>query len=107
MSKIHPYFSVVFLVIIYLSIGPLFAIPRTASTSFEMTVMPIVNFNDAISLFVFSMLHFILVLYLCLNPGGNSRSYWLLNNTHITYRNYYVDNQRFYRFWKPTAKHSK
>ena len=33
-NKLSPRFSVVFLIIIYLTIGPLFAIPRTASTSF-------------------------------------------------------------------------
>ncbi|HCD2743742.1 TPA: branched-chain amino acid transport system II carrier protein, partial [Staphylococcus aureus] len=40
LNKISPKFSILFLVIIYLTIGPLFAIPRTASTSFEMTITP-------------------------------------------------------------------
>jgi hypothetical protein len=34
------------LIVIYLTIGPLFAIPRTASTSFEMTVTPIAHTNN-------------------------------------------------------------
>ena len=38
-NKLSPRFSVVFLIIIYLTIGPLFAIPRTAS--FEMTIHPL------------------------------------------------------------------
>ena len=36
-------FSVVFVMLIYLSIGPCLAIPRTASTSFEMAVTPFVG----------------------------------------------------------------
>ncbi|UXR70840.1 MULTISPECIES: branched-chain amino acid transport system II carrier protein [unclassified Staphylococcus] len=68
-NKIHPAFSVVFLVVIYLTIGPLFAIPRTASTSFEMTITPIINSSSPLWLFVFSVIYFIVVLYLCFNPG--------------------------------------
>ena len=39
-SRVHPVFSLVFTILIYLSIGPCLAIPRTASTSFEMAVPP-------------------------------------------------------------------
>src|SRR5699024_3909425 len=41
LNIISPKFSVILLIIIYLTIGTLFAIPRTASTSFEMTLTPI------------------------------------------------------------------
>lgn len=41
--KVHPAFSFVFTMLVYLSIGPCLAIPRTASTSFEMTVLPILS----------------------------------------------------------------
>lgn len=34
--RVHPWFSAVFILLIYLSIGPGLAIPRTAGTSFEM-----------------------------------------------------------------------
>lgn len=39
-SKVHPKFAFVFIMILYLSIGPCLAIPRTASTSFSMAVTP-------------------------------------------------------------------
>lgn len=39
-SRVHPRFAFVFTLLIYLSIGPCLAIPRTASTSFEMAVKP-------------------------------------------------------------------
>ena len=68
-NKLSPRFSVIFLIIIYLTIGPLFAIPRTASTSFEMTITPITHSNSNMSLFIFTLIYFIVVLYLCINPG--------------------------------------
>lgn len=42
-GKVHPAFAFGFTLLIYLSIGPCLAIPRTASTSFEMTVLPILT----------------------------------------------------------------
>ncbi|HEH3760441.1 TPA: branched-chain amino acid transport system II carrier protein, partial [Staphylococcus aureus] len=69
LNKISPKFSILFLIIIYLTIGPLFAIPRTASTSFEMTITPIIHNNSSIALFIFTIIYFIVVLYICLNPS--------------------------------------
>ncbi|OHP87031.1 branched-chain amino acid transport system II carrier protein [Staphylococcus sp. HMSC063D03] len=68
-NKISPKFSVVFLVIIYLTIGPLFAIPRTASTAFEMTITPIAHTNGNVALLIFTLIYFLIVLYLCINPN--------------------------------------
>lgn len=42
-GRVHPAFAFVFTLLIYLSIGPCLAIPRTASTSFEMTVLPVLE----------------------------------------------------------------
>ncbi|ATH60113.1 MULTISPECIES: branched-chain amino acid-like transporter carrier protein BrnQ3 [Staphylococcus] len=69
LNKISPKFSVIFLIIIYLTIGPLFAIPRTASTSFEMTITPITHTNSALALLIFTVIYFLIVLYLCINPN--------------------------------------
>ncbi|MBX5318213.1 branched-chain amino acid transport system II carrier protein [Staphylococcus caprae] len=68
-NKISPKFSLIFLIIIYLTIGPLFAIPRTASTSFEMTITPIAHTNRSLALLIFTIIYFLIVLYLCLNPS--------------------------------------
>ncbi len=43
LEKIHPWFSISFLVIIYLSIGPFFAVPRTAATAYEMAIVPFLS----------------------------------------------------------------
>ena len=37
-GRVHPVFAMVFTILVYLSIGPCLAIPRTASTSFQMLV---------------------------------------------------------------------
>lgn len=39
-GRVHGKFAFIFTLLIYLSIGPCLAIPRTASTSFEMAVVP-------------------------------------------------------------------
>ena len=40
LNRIHPWFSLIFLAAIYLSIGPFFAGPRTGATAYEMAVLP-------------------------------------------------------------------
>lgn len=72
LNKIHPVYSIVFLVIIYLTIGPFFAIPRTATTAYEMGVVPFLSQSTGISLFLFSVGFFLLVLWIALSPGNLS-----------------------------------
>lgn len=69
LNKIHPWFSVIFLSAIYLSIGPFLAIPRTAATSYEIAVFPLLNEPGDISLLIFTALYFALSLWLALNPS--------------------------------------
>ena len=40
-SRVHPKFAAIFAIIIYLSIGPLFVIPRTGSVSYEIGIAPL------------------------------------------------------------------
>lgn len=42
-GRVSPGFSRCFTLLIYLSIGPCLAIPRTASTSYEMTILPLLS----------------------------------------------------------------
>ncbi|HTN30542.1 MAG TPA: branched-chain amino acid transport system II carrier protein [Pseudomonas sp.] len=55
-------------VAVYLSIGPLFATPRTAVVSFEIGVASFAGNSDW-ALFTYSLVFFSLVLFLVLNPG--------------------------------------
>ena len=44
-SRVHPVFGIVFTTILYLAIGPLFAMPRTGNVSFEIGVKPFLSEN--------------------------------------------------------------
>ena len=57
--KIAPWFATVYLVALYLSIGPFFAIPRTATTAYEVGIAPLLAGNSQCGLLVFTILYFI------------------------------------------------
>lgn len=69
--KVGKYFALVFTVLIYLSIGPGLGIPRAASVPFEMAVAPYLPEQSNLTLFrvVYSLIFFLIALWLCLNPG--------------------------------------
>lgn len=64
-------FSLVFTLLIYLSIGPGLGIPRAASVPFEMAVAPYLpeNANLTVFLLLYSLVFFLVALWLCMNPG--------------------------------------
>ncbi|MFN7250313.1 MAG: branched-chain amino acid transport system II carrier protein [Anaerobacillus sp.] len=69
-SRVHPLFSFVFISIVYLAIGPLFAIPRGATVAYEMGLKPFVLGGpiESIGLLLFSITFFAVVYALSLNP---------------------------------------
>lgn len=69
-DRVHPLFSRVFTIVAYLAIGPCLAIPRTASTSFEMAVPPFVGADAPIGLLqiFYSLVFFALALVVALRP---------------------------------------
>ena len=66
-SKIWAYF---FTILVYLTIGPFFAIPRTATVSYEIGIAPMIpkSYNQ-LGLFIFTLIFFLIALYISLNPG--------------------------------------
>ncbi len=68
LSKIHPAISLVFLIAIYLTIGPFFAIPRTATTAFDMVIIPFLGETSVSSLLAFTIIFFGVTLWASLNP---------------------------------------
>lgn len=48
-SRVHPVFGIVFTTILYLAIGPFFAIPRSGNVSFEIGVKPFYQMMQALS----------------------------------------------------------
>ncbi len=63
-------YSIVFTCLLYLTIGPLFAIPRTATVAFEVGMHPFIGEDNLkLGLFIFSFIFFTLTLYFSLRPG--------------------------------------
>lgn len=63
-------YGIFFTCALYLTIGPLFAIPRTATVAFEVGLTAFVTeANLPIALFVFSLLFFAATLFYALRPG--------------------------------------
>ncbi|MFC4864105.1 branched-chain amino acid transport system II carrier protein [Pseudomonas sp. JS3066] len=52
----------------YLSVGPLFATPRTATVSFEVGLAPLTG-DTPVALFAYSLVYFLVVLAVSLYPG--------------------------------------
>jgi LIVCS family branched-chain amino acid:cation transporter len=71
-SRIHPLFALVFTILVYLLIGPCVAIPRTASTSYEMLVSPLVSefgWNGSVLQIVYAAVFFTLASIAALRPN--------------------------------------
>lgn len=70
-GRINPYFGIIFTSIVYLSIGPFFAIPRTGAVSYSIGVEPFLSEAMQASwvpLFITTLLFFGLTFYLAYNP---------------------------------------
>lgn len=71
-KRVSPLFAIIFPFIIYISIGPLMAIPRCATVAFEMGIKPFVSSNTYVqstSLIIYSIVFFCIVLWLSLSPS--------------------------------------
>lgn len=69
-KPISSIYSIFFTSALYLTIGPLFAIPRTATVAFEVGLRPFISEGYLnIGLFIFSAIFFALTLYFSLKPG--------------------------------------
>lgn len=69
-KKVATWFSYFFTVILYLSIGPLFAIPRTATVSFTTGITPFISADQTqLRLFIYTLIFFALVLLFSLRPS--------------------------------------
>lgn len=70
-SKVGKGYGYVFTCLLYLTIGPFFAIPRCATTSFTTGIQPMLGgLSESLALLVFSLLFFALVLFFSLRPAG-------------------------------------
>jgi branched-chain amino acid:cation transporter, LIVCS family len=71
-GRVHPVFGIVFTMIIYMAIGPFFGIPRTATVSYEIGVVPFLSDRAALSdwpLALFTIVFFLITIAFALNPA--------------------------------------
>lgn len=61
-------FAYFFTILLYLTIGPGFAIPRTSTVSYEVSFGSF-SINQSLGLFIFSLIFFVLALHFALNKG--------------------------------------
>ena len=71
-NKVGKGYGYIFTCLLYLTIGPFFAIPRCASTSFTTGIVPMLGSgtSETAALLIFSAIFFLLVLFFSLRPAG-------------------------------------
>lgn len=70
-SRVHPLFGAIFTMIVYLSIGPFFGIPRTATVSYEIGIVPFLPEalqDTGWTLALFTIIFFVITVLFALNP---------------------------------------
>jgi branched-chain amino acid:cation transporter, LIVCS family len=69
-SRVHPLYGVIFTSLLYLTIGPFFAAPRTGAVAYDIGIAPFVGESfGQVGLFVFTFVFFIVTLWFSLNPA--------------------------------------
>lgn len=69
-SRVHPKYGLFFSSALLLTIGPFFAAPRCGSVSYTVGILPLLGSSaGALHLAIFSLIFFLAVLFLSLNPG--------------------------------------
>ena len=70
-SRVSGWYSYAFTILLYLTIGPFFAIPRCATTSFTVGVIPLINEESVrLAQLIFSLVFFAAVMFFSLRPSG-------------------------------------
>ena len=68
--KTYPWLATALLVILYLTIGPVFAVPRTGAVSFEIGIRPFLAAEDlTLGQFIYTMFFFGATYYLAMTPN--------------------------------------
>lgn len=70
-GRVHPVFAAIFAVLLFMTLGPIYVLPRTAAVVYEISFAPFFltsEFSEWI-LPVFSVAFFAATVWLCMNPG--------------------------------------
>lgn len=72
MNRVHPLFGGIFTAALFLVLGPLFAVPRTATVAFSMAVEPFLSSSSTSIWYImpiFMLLYFLITYYFASSPG--------------------------------------
>ncbi|MFC4558332.1 branched-chain amino acid transport system II carrier protein [Virgibacillus kekensis] len=67
-QRVNPVFGLIFASVVYLSIGPFYAIPRAASVAYELGYSQVLNVEGQLPLLIFSVIFFGITYLLSVNP---------------------------------------
>lgn len=67
-QRVSPLFGLIFTIIVYLSIGAFYGIPRASGVAYELGFVQIFGLNNQFILFVFTILFFLTTYFLSVNP---------------------------------------
>lgn len=69
-SRVHPVYAIIFTSLLYLTIGPFFAAPRTGAVAFDIGIATFIPEDSTrLALFIFTLIFFGVTLWLSLNPA--------------------------------------
>lgn len=68
-GNVHPAFARIFTILLYFTIGPAFALPRTATVSFQIGVAPFLTGSETLPLAIFTFLFMGAALLFSLKPS--------------------------------------
>lgn len=69
-SRVHPVYGVFFTALLYLTIGPFFAAPRTGTVAYEVGIAPFVGeAHGQLGLFIFTLLFFAIAFLFSMFPA--------------------------------------
>lgn len=70
-SRVHPAYGIFFTALLYLTIGPFFAAPRTGTVAYEVGIAPFVaESSGQLGLFIFTIIFFTITLLFSLYPAN-------------------------------------
>ncbi|WP_339252443.1 branched-chain amino acid transport system II carrier protein [Sporosarcina sp. FSL W8-0480] len=67
-SRVHRVFGIVFAILIYMSIGALYGIPRASNVAYELGFKQIIAVDSQMALLIFSLIFFGVTYFISLNP---------------------------------------
>lgn len=67
-QRVHPVFGLIFTIVIYLSIGALYGIPRASSVAYELGFVQVFHIESGLTLFLFTVIFFGITYFLSIDP---------------------------------------